>query len=196
MMVKICGITKREDAEAAANAGAHALGFNFYSRSPRCIKPEAAAEIGERLDVLRVGVFVNEYPETVVDIVERAALDIVQLHGTEDPTDYALLRVWKAFCVTDSFSPDILAASGAEAFVLDGPAPGTGTAFDWTTVEGLSGYRIILAGGLGPDNVAEAIRQVRPWGVDACSRLEKSPGIKDHERMRQFIRNAVAASNS
>lgn len=193
MMVKICGITRREDAVAAAEAGAHALGFNFYKRSPRYIEPELAAELGEGLPVIRVGVFVNEYPEAVMDAAERAALDVVQLHGNEDPAEYAMMRVWKAFRVDATFDPEMLDRAAAEAYVLDGPAPGTGTGFDWTLARGLR-HKIILAGGLSSDNVADAIRTVRPWGVDACSRLESAAGIKDHERMRQFIQNAVAAA--
>ncbi len=193
-VVKICGITIREDAVAAAEAGANALGFNFYPRSPRYIKePETAAALGEDLDVLKVGIFVNELPEVVADIAERAALDIVQLHGHEDPAEFAAFRVWKAFRVTAGWSPEVLDSSGAEAFVLDGPAPGTGESFDWTLARNLP-HRVILAGGLGPENVAEAVKLVRPWGVDACSRLESAPGIKDHERIRQFVANAVVAA--
>jgi phosphoribosylanthranilate isomerase len=192
-VVKICGITQREDAVAAVDAGAHALGFNFYPKSPRYVEPETAAMLGEDLSVLKVGIFVNEMPETVADIAERAALDIVQLHGHEDPADFATMRVWKALRVTEGWSPDVLDALGAEAFVLDGPAPGTGQGFDWNLARGLR-HRILLAGGLGPDNVAEAVRMVRPFGVDACSKLERAPGLKDHERMRRFIENAVEAA--
>lgn len=194
MKVKICGITRREDAMAAVEAGAHAIGFNFCPASPRYIDPDAASALGEDLHVLKVGVFMNELPEIVADIVERAALDIVQLHGHEDPADFGSLRVWKAFPVSEGWSPDVLDGSGAEAFLLDGPAPGSGTAFDWNLASGLR-HRIMIAGGLGPDNVAEAVRLVQPWGVDACSKLESAPGIKNHERMRQFVRNAVAAAS-
>ncbi|MBC7925583.1 MAG: phosphoribosylanthranilate isomerase [Bryobacteraceae bacterium] len=193
MMVKICGITTREDAVAAVAAGAHALGFNFCESSPRFLDPDAAAVIGEDLRVLKVGVFVNAAPEVVADIAERAALDIVQLHGSEDPVEFATMRVWKAFRVTENWNPETLDSYGAEAFLLDGPAPGTGQSFDWTQARGLR-QRIVLAGGLGPDNVAIAVRMVQPWGVDACSALEKSLGIKDHERVRQFVHNAVQAA--
>lgn len=193
MMIKICGITTREDAVAAVGAGASALGFNFCEGSPRRIDPLLAAEIGDGLNALKVGVFVDVLPEDVMETAEMACLDVVQLHGSEDPADFSLLRVWKAFRVSEGWSPDTLARSGAEAFVLDGPAPGTGTGFDWSRASGLP-YRIILAGGLAPDNVADAIRQVHPWGVDACSKLEKSPGIKDHEKVRQFIHAAASVS--
>ncbi|MDZ4797890.1 MAG: phosphoribosylanthranilate isomerase [Bryobacteraceae bacterium] len=193
-IVKICGITNREDAVAAAEAGANALGFNFYPQSPRYLpEPETAAALAEDLDVLRVGIFVNSPPEEVADIVERAALDIVQLHGHEDPADFATLRVWKAFRVHPGWDPEILCSSGAEAYLLDGPAPGTGATFDWTLARNLP-QRIILAGGLSPENVGEAVKLIRPWGVDACSRLERAPGIKDHERIRQFVANAVVAA--
>jgi phosphoribosylanthranilate isomerase len=192
MMVKICGITNREDALAAVEAGASALGFNFYPPSPRYISPDIAAEIGAGLPVLRVGVFVDE--ADVTGIASRARLDVVQLHGSEAPDQMpAELRIWKAFRVTN----DWVAASMSsyrdcpqvEAFLLDGPAPGSGEGFDWTRASGIR--KLVLAGGLGPDNVAEAIRQVRPWGVDACSRLERTPGVKDHERMRRFVRAAI-----
>jgi phosphoribosylanthranilate isomerase len=183
MIVKICGITNREDALAAVDAGATALGFNFYSKSPRYITPDLAAEISAGLPVLTVGVF--------VDTLSATSMDVLQLHGSETPADIpAGKRVWKAFRVTPEWNPDAMAAyESAEAFLLDGPGPGTGESFDWSRASGLK--RIILAGGLGPDNVAEAIRQVRPWGVDACSRLESAPGRKDHDKMRRFVRAAL-----
>lgn len=187
MMVKICGITNREDALAAVDAGASALGFNFYPKSPRYVTPDLAAEISTGLPVLTVGVFVDTLPATT--------MDVLQLHGSESPADVpAGKRVWKAFRVTPEWNPDAMSAyDGVEAFLLDGPAPGTGETFDWSRVSGFtSGFKpIILAGGLGPENVAEAIRQVRPWGVDACSRLESAPGRKDHNKMRRFVRAAL-----
>lgn len=185
MMVKICGITNQEDAEIADQAGADAIGFNFYARSPRCVTPEQAA--GITCSSLRVGVFVDEAPERAFAIARDVRLDIVQLHGSENPADYAPLRIWKAFRITQEFMP--AGWDGAEAVLLDGPLPGSGQPFDWSRIFQISA-RVILAGGLGPDNVAEAIRQVRPWGVDACSRLERSPGRKDHEKVRQFVRAA------
>jgi phosphoribosylanthranilate isomerase len=193
MMVKICGITTREDAVASAEAGASALGFNFCRQSPRFIQPEKAAAIGRGLSILKVGIFVDESPANVAEIAKIAEIDIVQLHGSEDPALFAPLRIWKAYRVTNGWSAETLNAATAEAFLLDGPAPGTGASFDWRLARSLN-HRIILAGGLGPENVAEAIRQVRPWGVDACSQLERSPGIKDHERVKRFIRAAVTES--
>jgi phosphoribosylanthranilate isomerase len=186
MMVKICGITNRDDAVAAVDAGATALGFNFYPKSPRYIRPEAVAEIADGLPVLKVGVFVNE----LVD----APVDVLQLHGDETPDQApAGRRVWKAFRVTADWDSVVMEPwGGAEAFLLDGPAPGTGQAFDWHRATGLR--KVILAGGLGPDNVAEAIRQAVPWGVDACSRLERAPGLKDHDLMRRFIKAAMQAT--
>lgn len=190
MMVKICGITNREDAMAAVDAGASALGFNFYSRSPRCISPELAAEIGFGLQTLRVGVFVDE-PD-VLAMARQARLDVIQLHGSELPADVPSgFRTWKAFRVDSEWDPSVMPSYNAEAFLLDGPSPGTGVTFDWSRSAGQR--NIILAGGLGPDNVADAIRSARPWGVDACSRLERAPGLKDHEKMRRFVRAAMEA---
>jgi phosphoribosylanthranilate isomerase len=197
MMVKICGITNPEDAAAAVSAGASALGFNFYPKSPRYVSAEKAAELAALLPagVTRVGVFVNESAEAIAEIARQVPLDVVQLHGSCSPPSGA--RVWQAVSVTPDFDPAGLAHSEVEAFLLDAPAPGeryggTGRKFDWDLVRGLSG-NIVLAGGLGPDNVAAAIRTVRPWGVDACSRLESAPGKKDSLKMNQFVREAREA---
>ena len=188
MMIKICGITNREDALAAVDAGASALGFNFYAGSPRYVTPETAASIAEDLPVLKVGVFVDE--ADVTGIAARSRMDVAQLHGSESPSDVPHgLRVWKAFRVTQDWDASILSGYSVEAVLLDGPSPGTGNAFDWRRASGIP--NLILAGGLGPDNVAEAVRQVRPWGVDACSRLEREPGRKDHEKVRRFIKAAM-----
>jgi phosphoribosylanthranilate isomerase len=188
MMIKVCGITNREDALAAVDTGATALGFNFYPQSPRYISPETAAEISRDLNVLKVGVFVNEADAAA--IAARAGMDILQMHGNERPDQLPTgVRVWKAFRVTSKWNSDTMTGYNVEAFLLDGPAPGTGEGFDWNRAAGLS--NIILAGGLGPDNVAEAIRLVRPWGVDACSGLERAPGLKDHDKMRRFVRAAM-----
>jgi phosphoribosylanthranilate isomerase len=188
MMIKICGITNREDALAAVEAGATALGFNFYKKSPRYIEPDKAAGIGFDLPVWKVGVFVDtpDAPE----LAAQAGMDIIQLHGNEQPEQVPEgLRVWKAFRVTSEWDSSVMSPYNVEAFLLDGPGPGSGEAFDWTQACGLR--RIILAGGLGPENIAEAIRRVRPWGVDACSRLERAPGLKDFEKMRRFVRAAM-----
>jgi phosphoribosylanthranilate isomerase len=188
MMIKICGITNREDALAAVEAGATALGFNFYSKSPRYLSPEMAADIGADLPVLKVGVFVD-CPDASA-VAARAGVDVIQLHGSESPEEVpAGLRVWKAFRVTPEWDASVLALYRVEAFLLDGATPGSGEAFDWRLASGLR--NIILAGGLGADNIADAIRRVRPWGVDACSRLERAPGLKDYEKMRRFVRAAM-----
>jgi len=198
MIVKVCGITNLDDALGAVHAGASAIGFNFYRKSPRYIAPESAAAIARELPggVLRVGVFVNEAPETVLSTAAQAGLDIAQLHGDEGSAGLpAGVRIWKAFRVTDAFDASVLDAYAVEAFLLDGPAPaygGGGAPFDWAAAAGLK-RRIILAGGLGPDNVAEAIRAAAPWGVDACSRLESSPGRKDASLVRAFV---AAARNA
>lgn len=188
MIVKICGITNREDAKAAVAAGASALGFNFFAGSPRCVTPEHAAAIGDGLPVLKVGVFVDE--SDMAGIAARAGLDVLQLHGSETAAQAPPgFRVWKAFRITPSWDPAVLSGYHVEAFLLDGPAPGTGEAFDWTRAVGIR--NVILAGGLGPDNVGEAVRRLRPWGVDACSRLESAPGVKDHGKMRRFVQAAL-----
>jgi phosphoribosylanthranilate isomerase len=199
MIVKICGITLAEDAAAAIEAGATAIGFNFYPRSPRFITPEDAAEIATA-GVRRVGVFVNESPAQVAEIARIAGLDTVQLHGKEDAAEYpAQFSIWKASQVTAAFqfAPD--AAAGAEAVLLDGPAGelygGAGRTFDWNLARAAA-VRIVVAGGLSADNVAEAIAIARPWGVDACSRIESAPGIKDHVKMQAFIHAALEAANS
>lgn len=190
MMVKICGITNQADAEVAAEAGASALGFNFYPRSPRFITPETAAKLASGLSLLRVGVFVDELPDRVLQIAQMACLDIVQLHGNETPAPFrGRVRAWKAFRVTGEWRAEQAASYDVEAVVLDGPAPGEGIPFDWTQARGVT-QKVILAGGLDGSNVAEAIRRVKPWGVDACSRLESIPGRKDAEKVRQFIKAA------
>jgi phosphoribosylanthranilate isomerase len=194
MMVKICGITNREDALAAVEGGAAALGLNFWPRSPRAITIEQAADLVAALPagIIKAGVFVNQ-PEAG-DIARRLNLDVVQFCGDETPADYpAGLRVWKSVRVGENFTlPDC----PAEALLLDGPAGalhgGSGKTFDWRLAAGAA-RKIILAGGLDASNVREAIAAARPWGVDACSRLESSPGKKDHVKMAAFLKAALAA---
>lgn len=196
-LVKICGITTLDDALQAAEAGASALGFNFWPHSKRCIAPSAAAAITARLPaaILKVGVFVDAPETEFTTIAAETGLDIVQLHGSHESTPS--LRHWLALSATDPGIRATMETSGAEAFLIDTPADdergGTGRTFDWSLVRDLPG-RIVLAGGLGPDNVAQAIRQVRPWGVDACSRLESAPGRKDHVKVLEFIRAARSAT--
>jgi phosphoribosylanthranilate isomerase len=197
MLVKICGITLVEDALAAIEGGASALGFNFYPKSPRYIPLLTAARIVERLpeSAIRVGVFVNEPPEAVEAAMQIAGLNVAQLHGDEPPSAAPRgIRFWKAFRVDERFHPELMDGYEAEAFLLDGPAEtlygGSGRNFDWERARGL-GRRIILAGGLDAGNVRAAIEAARPWGVDACSRLESEPGRKDHVKMKEFLKAAL-----
>lgn len=194
MMVKICGITNREDALAAMEAGASALGFVLFARSPRYVAPEQVARITSGLpaSILKVGVFVDELPRQVPRILELAGLDLAQLHGSETLARVPKnVRVWKAFRVTPEWKPEAMKGFDVEAFLLDGAAPGQ--SFDWRLAAGLK-QRIVLAGGLDESNVAEAIRTARPWGVDASSRLEAKPGVKDHEKIRRFVAAARGAA--
>jgi phosphoribosylanthranilate isomerase len=198
MLVKICGITRLEDALAAADGGASALGFNFYPASPRFIPPEQAVRIVDRLPagILKVGVFVNETPDAVQETMRVAGLDIAQWHGDEPPEAVPhAMRAWKAFRVDERFRPEAMAGYDVEAFLLDGPAEtlygGAGRTFDWARARDL-GRRIVIAGGLDAGNVRAAIEIAQPWGVDACSRLETAPGRKDHGKMRAFLKAALA----
>jgi len=199
MVLKICGITNQADADAAMDAGANAIGFNFYARSPRYIAPERAAEIRTAPGVRRVGVFVNEARERVEEIARQTGLDVAQLHGDERAEDYpAGPAVWKAVRV-DGLKPVPLWGTvqvDVEALVLDGPAGelygGAGRTFDWKRARG-SGWRIVLAGGLDAENVARAVELARPWGVDACSRIESAPGKKDRQKMSEFLQAARTA---
>lgn len=196
-LIKICGITNLEDALAAAEGGATAVGFNFYRGSKRYIAPETAAAIAAALPpgILKAGVFVNQAPEEMVRIAARVGLDVVQLHGDERSEDAPPgLRVWKAFRVDSTFQPEALDRfPAAEAFVLDGPAGadygGSGKSFHWRLAAQIR-RPIIVAGGLDAGNVREAIAQLDPWGVDACSLLESSPGKKDHQKMLAFLKAA------
>lgn len=200
MVLKICGITNAEDAAAAIEGGATAIGFNFWPRSPRYVAPEQAAEIGSGEGIRRVGVFVNETPAHIEEIARLVRLDVAQLHGDEAPAGYPeRLAVWKAVRVTAGFDFSGFEDSPAEALVLDGPAGelygGSGRTFDW----GLAAVirkRIILAGGLDASNVAQAVAAAHPWGVDACSRIESAPGKKDHRKMNEFLQAARAALRS
>jgi len=196
MILKICGITNQSDASAAIAAGATAIGFNFYLQSPRYVTPEAAAAIATP-SALRVGVFVNETPARVAKIANIAGLDVAQLHGDESPADFPReLTVWKAARVSPGFDIAQLAGIPADAILLDGPAAelygGAGVTFDWNLARNTR-LRIIVAGGLDASNVARAISLAQPWGIDSCSRLESSPGIKDHTKMTDFLVAAKAA---
>jgi phosphoribosylanthranilate isomerase len=204
MIVKVCGITNAEDAAAAIADGANAIGFNFYAPSPRYIAPHRAAEIPTASGVRRVGVFVNETRARVEEIARIAGLDVAQLHGEEAAGEYpASVTVWKAARVSAGFSFAAFADCPAEALLLDGPAGelygGAGMNFDWQSVGQASRpvfRRIILAGGLDASNVEKAVAIAHPWGVDACSGIESSPGKKDHKKMLEFVRTARRALES
>jgi phosphoribosylanthranilate isomerase len=201
--VKICGITTVEDAQAAVAAGADALGFVFYPPSPRCVTPEQARRIIRTLPpfVTTVGLFVDVPAATVHDIADRCGLDRVQLHGHETPECCRLiaLPVIKAFRIKNASSLAHLPAYAVAAFLLDayvdGALPGgTGASFAWELAVQAKPYGpVILAGGLTPENVAAAVVQIRPYGVDVSTGVEQSPGVKDHAKLRRFIARAKAA---
>jgi len=186
--VKICGITNLEDALFAAEAGADALGFVFYAKSPRCIAPDRAREIILRLPpfVTKVGVFVNEELDRVTELMAHCSLDYAQLHGDEPPEQVAALalRVIKAVQVRSAADIERLAQYQAVAYLLDTYHPtkpgGTGETWDWELAAAAKQYGpVILAGGLIPENVGEAIERVHPYAVDVSSGVEAAPGIKD-----------------
>jgi phosphoribosylanthranilate isomerase len=183
MMVKVCGITRREDAEVAVAAGAAAIGFIFYPASSRFIMPAHAVALGQGLPVWKVGIFVDETASAIEAVMRSAQLDVAQIYGGEAP---AGARVWRAFRMADAFDPAL--GAGAEAVLLDGAK--NGVSFDWKLARGAAG-KVIVAGGLDASNVAEAIRTAAPWGVDASSKLESAPGIKDHDKVRAFVRAAL-----
>jgi phosphoribosylanthranilate isomerase len=195
LKVKICGITRLEDALAAVRLGADALGFNFWPRSKRYLPPAEARAIVRRLPplVTAVGVFVDPTRDEALAALETSGVVLAQLHGDEPPELCLSLPVpvLKAIRVVDGSSLAALASYDVRGFVLDAPSPGyggSGRTFDWSIVaEVAREMPIVLAGGLDPDNVGEAIRTVRPWAVDVASGVESSPGVKDVERMRRFL---------
>ncbi len=202
--IKICGITNIDDARLAVKLGADELGFNFYEKSPRYITPEAAKLIVDRLqkDVSVVGVFVNESIRAVMSIAETVGLGTIQLHGDED-IDFINairartgLKVIKAIRVAPDFAPSDATGFDADAILLDGFSAkergGTGETFDWELAQQVRALvpSLYLAGGLSPENVADAIRKVRPDAVDTCSRIESEPGKKDAAKLEAFIKAA------
>ena len=214
--IKICGITNTADAQVAAEAGAEAVGLNFYLGTPRCVTRQRAVEIAAALpgDVARVGVFVNSPLDELLETREEVGLDYLQLHGDEPPEMLLKLKLagvlyLRAFrCGADGLAPitDYLEScrrSDAlpEAVLIDAHAPGeyggTGQTVDWEMLRPLAGRLfdcpLLLAGGLNPDNVGEAIAAAKPWGVDTASGVESSPGRKDAQRVRRFIDAARAA---
>jgi phosphoribosylanthranilate isomerase len=196
--VKICGITEFEDARDATLLGADAIGLNFYANSPRYLDPTRASKIIEKLPpfVTVVGVFVNHPdPQNLEDFAVSLGLHAVQLHGNETP-DYCSMiqrvKVIKALRVDSNFRVDTLRSHGSGTFLLDAASPdqfgGTGRSFNWDLVFGANAFgSIIIAGGLNPENVAEAVTTLHPFGVDVASGVESKPGKKDYEKMRRFI---------
>jgi phosphoribosylanthranilate isomerase len=194
--VKICGITNLQDALAATDAGAHALGFVFAPSSPRCISPENAAEIIRQLPpfVQTVGVFVDAERSFVNDVIRECGIDTLQLHGQEAPSETTgyPVRVVKGFRISGAADLASLSRYRVSAYLLDTYVPGleggTGKTFDWTLAgEARHFGRIVLSGGLRDENVGEAIRTARPYAVDVSSGLENSPGKKSVEKMIRFV---------
>jgi len=201
--VKICGITCLADAQAAVAAGADALGFNFYEKSPRHVSLSVAADISRQLGpvVMRVGVFVNAPEELIARAVGECGLSLLQFHGDEPPefcTSFGLMSM-KAIRVKDAETLKVLEKFPTDAFLLDAWSPeargGTGTIFNWDlAIEAKKlGKPFFLAGGLTPENVADAVRRVRPFGVDVASGVESSPGKKDPAKMQAFIKAVQSA---
>ena len=194
--VKICGITNREDARCAVEHGTDALGFIFFPPSPRYIRPEQAREIIRGLPpfVTPVGVFVNEDRERIASVATSTGLRAIQLHGDESPEECRghAVPVIRALRVGRGFDPAAMEAYPVETFLLDTARPGlyggTGETFDWTFARaGVAYGRIILSGGINPENVTEAIRSVSPYAVDCGSGVEAEPGRKDHEKVAAFF---------
>lgn len=202
--IKICGITDVDDARDAALLGADAIGLNFHPESPRSVTPERAMRIIDSLPpfVTSVGVFVNYGdPEALEDFASSIRLDAVQLHGDETP-DYcsviSRVKVIKAFRVHDTFRVDSLRNYPVSGFLLDAYSEhargGTGETFEWSRAAGANAFgRVILAGGLDPDNVGAAVAELHPFAVDVSSGVERRPGRKDYDLMRRFVESVHEA---
>jgi phosphoribosylanthranilate isomerase len=199
-LVKICGITNLPDALAAVDAGADALGFNFYQPSPRYIAPGVAREIIEQIptEIMTVGVFVNEgAPENLLEIAREAGVRALQLHGDESPDYCSALSSYftiKALSAEEMDRHHALTYNVSALMIDAGDKQtrgGTGRQVDWSLAAKFRKAipKLFLAGGLAPDNIEEAIVAVRPYAVDACSSLERALGRKNHDRMRAFIKN-------
>lgn len=194
MLVKICGTTSEDDALLAVAMGANALGF-IFAPSPRQVAVQLVADIVKRLprdELLTVGVFKDEAPQRVVEMVYAAGLHAAQLHGHESPAEVRWVhqRVPMVIKALPAGDPRVARAEEyeADAIMLDAPNPGSGRVFDWQLAAELpEDQRLIVAGGLGPANVASAVRQLRPWGVDAASGVEASPGVKDPLKLKAFV---------
>ena len=198
--IKVCGITNIDDALYAAELGADALGFIFYPKSPRYVLTGAVKEITDRLPpfVTTVGVFVNEEKEKIEEIVDKAGITLLQLHGDESPEFCASFDtgVIKAIRIDKEFEGSSLKDYDVDGFLLDtydkGLYGGTGRTFDWNVALRAKEFgRIILSGGLNPENVNEAVEIVNPYAVDVGSGVEKEPGKKDREKLKRFIFNVT-----
>lgn len=201
MFVKICGITNEEDALLAVALGADCIGFNFVPGSVRKISPGEAEAIRRRLPhgTVTVGIFKNEAPEKIVSTVTQCGLSGAQLHGKEPLSEVRWIRKRLPF-VIQAFSADDphLSSAGntpADIILLDAATPGSGRVFDWRLVSNApSGSRLMIAGGLNPDNVIDAIAHTKPYGVDVATGVEMSPGKKDPKKLQRFIENAKSLS--
>ena len=200
--VKVCGITRLEDALLAASFGADALGFNLWPGSKRHVDPDAARAIVDRLPpfVTPVGVFVDQPPTTVLALAAQAGVQVVQLHGDEsweDVNGYPIPAV-KAVRLAGPESLRDLHRYRVRGLLLDAPSQGfggSGTTCDWGLARQVAErFPVVLAGGLTPENVGEAIRAVRPWAVDVASGVESAPGVKDPDKLRRFIESAIKES--
>jgi phosphoribosylanthranilate isomerase len=203
VFVKICGMTSEEDALFAVAMGADAVGFIFAAGSPRQIAVTQARDIARRLppEVMTVGVFRDEAPQRVVEMVNTAGLHAVQLHGHETPAEGVWIRkrvqfLIQAFAAGDRMLDRVAEYTAADAILIDSASPGSGQLFDWVLAEKLPlDRRVILAGGLTPENVAEAVHRVHPWGVDVSTGVEVRPGKKDGSKVRRFINAANEAAD-
>jgi phosphoribosylanthranilate isomerase len=200
-LVKICGITNAADADAAVAAGAAMLGFNFYPRSPRYVDPEIVRSIVETLppNVTPVGVFVDEPAARAGAIAAVAGVRVLQFHGNEDQAycDQFNCPIIKAVRVRDMLSVEAALRYRVNYLLVDayveGKMGGTGQSIAPALLEGVRRDNLILAGGLTPENVAAAVRLIRPYAVDVASGVEREPGRKDHEKMGRFVANVLAA---
>jgi phosphoribosylanthranilate isomerase len=195
MKVKVCGITNLEDAVYADKCGADALGFIFYKKSKRYISPESAKKIIDQLPLflIKVGVFVNEEPEIINKISSNISLNAAQLHGDENPSivDKISIPVIKSFRVSEHFDFSVLSNFRKCSILLDaysdGELGGTGKQFNWKFIPNEIKPKIILAGGISHENIENVVNDINPAAVDLSSSLEKSPGIKDHEKIKLFF---------
>lgn len=198
--VKICGMTQADDVRAAVDCGADYVGFVLYAGSPRGITAKTMRKVLRESPACRaVGVFVNETRETVQAIAEDCGLYAVQVHGDEDPEEFADYprRLWRAVRLSRAGAPERADAWQAERYVIDAAVPGvyggSGVRADWAAAGDFARqHPVMLAGGLTADNVAEAVQTVQPLGVDVSSGVERGPGRKDHANMKRFIERAKA----